>query len=161
MTPLSILKQMIIEEKRKQNPNIPERYLFADTFELSKPEKREKRRIEKFLLLKGHYAAIIENRGFRKSTKTTVFWDEGVGREIGEVTYQKSGMRKGIADIKATIKGKAIDIELKRIYEKGKDKQSNSQIKEQKLIETAGGIYVIVSSFDDFFRWYENNIEKL
>ena len=36
-------------------------------------------------------------------------------------------MRRGLADIKAVINGKPVDIELKRIYKNGKDRQSDYQ----------------------------------
>ena len=33
----------------------------------------------------------------------------------------------------------------------GKDRQSDDQIRYQEMIEKAGGIYIIVKNFDDFF----------
>lgn len=156
--PLQVLREMIIEEQKKNHPTLP--HYWSETFDSFKPEKREKKRIQKFLELKGHYCAIIENRGQRIDTRQTVYLDECVGKTIGTVTWTKSGMRKGKADLSAIINSKALEIEIKRIYQKGKDKQSDDQIEEQKRIEKAGGIYLIVSGYNEFFEWYNNNISK-
>ena len=121
----------------------------------------EKKRIEKFLELEGHYASIIENRGQRIDKTETVYDFNGQPRVIGAVEWIGSGMKKGIADIKAIINGKPIDIELKRIYKKGKDRQSAHQKKEQSKIEKAGGMYIIVSSFENFYDWYKSYLERL
>ena len=59
-------------------------------------------------------------------------------------------MTKGSADISATIQGKSIKIEIKW----GKDRQSPAQAKYQAEIEKAGGIYLIIHTFDEFYEWY-------
>jgi hypothetical protein len=61
-------------------------------------------------------------------------------------------MKRGISDLKAVIQGKAVDIELKRRYKKGKDRQSEYQKAEEVRITDAGGIYMIVESFNDFYE---------
>jgi hypothetical protein len=53
---------------------------------------------------------------------------------------------KGAADIKAVIKGRAIEIEVKH----GKDRLRPDQIKYKERIETAGGVYLVVKTWDDF-----------
>ena len=113
----------------------------------------------------GQYASIIENRGQRVDNRQMVTDTIGRQKVIGSVSFIGSGMRKGLADIKAVINGKPIDIELKRIYKNGKDRQSDSQVLEQSRIERAGGQYWIVSSFEDFYQKYNEylkiNIEKI
>ena len=59
-------------------------------------------------------------------------------------------MTKGSADISATIQGKSVKIEIKW----GNDRQSPAQVKYQSEIEKAGGIYVIVHTYDQFYGWY-------
>jgi hypothetical protein len=157
MTALDHLKQLIIEDQAIRYPNVPAHCRTVNTFATMKPEKREKKRIELFLNLLGHYASIIENRGQRIDKRKTFTDSIGQTKTIGSVDWIGSGMRKGIADIKAIIHGKPYDIELKRVYAKGKDKQSQYQIEEQERIEKAGGNYIIVESFEHFFDLYKNN----
>ena len=60
-------------------------------------------------------------------------------------------MTKGSADISATIQGKSVKIEIKW----GNDRQSPAQAKYQAEIVQAGGIYLIVHTFDQFYDWYK------
>jgi hypothetical protein len=69
----------------------------------------------------------------------------------GSIKWTKGSTRKGIADIKGTFKGRALNIEIKI----GKDRQSDHQIKEQERITKAGGIYWIVKSFPDFLEQWQ------
>lgn len=73
---------------------------------------------------------------------TTGQYDYKLGR------YRKSGSTKGVSDMLIIYKGYTINLEIKI----GKDKQSKDQIKIQESIEQAGGIYMIVKSFDDFLE---------
>lgn len=70
----------------------------------------------------------------------------------GKIKWSKSNTRKGIADIRATVKGRSISIEIKI----GKDKQSEAQIKEQERIVRSGGVYIIAKSFPDFLDQWAN-----
>ena len=58
---------------------------------------------------------------------------------------------KGTADISATIRGRSVKIEIKW----KNDRQSDVQKEYQASIERAGGVYIIVRTFDDFVEWYE------
>ena len=153
MTPLEHLRQLLRQEQREKYPNLPEHAMSINSFDKLPPEKREKKRIEKFLNLTGHYAAIIENKGFRKDNRKTYTDAIGQTKTIGSVEFISSGMRRGIADLKAIIKGVPVDIELKRVYKNGKDRQSEHQKAEQAKVERAGGIYLIVESFEHFYEW--------
>ena len=63
--------------------------------------------------------------------------------------YRKgSGATAGMADINSVVNGKSISIEVKF----GKDKIRDSQIKVKAEIEAAGGIYLIVRTFDGFLE---------
>lgn len=65
--------------------------------------------------------------------------------------FIKSGSTKGMPDVVATIRGLSVDIEVK--YKK------DTQSKVQKEIETAqknaGGVYMMVRTFDDFLEKIE------
>lgn len=73
---------------------------------------------------------------------TTGQYDYKLGR------YRRSGATKGVADIMMIHEGKVFNIEVKI----GKDKQSKDQIKMQESINNAGGIYIIVNSYNNFLE---------
>jgi len=153
-SPLEHLEHLLLLESKGMYPSFPDGYRILNTFKgVKKRERRELKRIEKFLLLMPKCTgAIITNQGNRIDTRKTTTDVIGRGRIVGSVTFVKSGQRRGIADVKATIKGMSVDIELKLIYKKGKDRQSDAQIKEEQRINDAGGIYLITSSFEDFWN---------
>jgi hypothetical protein len=159
MKPLDKLKELLIAEQRVKYPNVP--YHCANIFDTAKPEKKEKKRIEKFCELMGHSVSIIENRGQRKDNTKIVEDVLGHKKVIGSVEWIGSGMKKGIADLVGGINGRSISIEVKRVYKKGKDRQSDAQKKYQQMVEKDGGIYIIVSGFDEFFNWYCENIKQI
>lgn len=66
--------------------------------------------------------------------------------------WRKSGSTKGISDALLIHEGKTIHLEIKY----GKDKQSEIQKKIQASIESAGGIYWIVKSYNDFIYKINN-----
>ena len=77
-------------------------------------------------------------------------------KKLGKYIY--SGAKRGMADISAVINGKHISIEVKV----GKDKPRPEQLKVKEQVEQAGGVYIFVSSFDNFLSQiaeYENNID--
>lgn len=54
--------------------------------------------------------------------------------------------RKGLADVSAVIKGRAVSIEIKV----GKDRMSEAQLKIKSEVERAGGVYIIARNFEQF-----------
>jgi hypothetical protein len=90
----------------------------------------------------------------RISTQGTYI--EGEKIKVGENERQLKGKyiptqgTKGSADISATIRGRSVKIEIKQ-----KDRQSEVQKQYQESIERAGGVYIIVRSFDEFVEWFD------
>lgn len=76
----------------------------------------------------------------------------GRKRTIGTGKYVKSTTTNGTADISSTIKGRSVKIEIKW----KKDTQSDDQKKYEESINKAGGIYIIIKTFDDFVDWFDN-----
>lgn len=62
------------------------------------------------------------------------------------------GHGKGKADIKALIKGRLIEIEVKH----GRDKLRPDQINYKEQIERSGGVYLVVKTWDDFYFQIKN-----
>ena len=71
--------------------------------------------------------------------------------------YITSTTRKGTADISATIKGRAIMLEIKV----GKDRPSEYQLAEQQRERNAGGIYEFIHSIDEFFNFYDELLSNI
>lgn len=78
------------------------------------------------------------------------------GKEVTNVMGQKKqlpgqwlpGQGKGKADIKALIKGRLIEIEVKH----GRDKLRPEQIEYKQQIERSGGVYLVVKTWEDFYQ---------
>lgn len=64
----------------------------------------------------------------------------------------KGSSKKGSADLHCLLKSKSVMIEIKCKYTN--DKQSQEQKEYQKQIEQAGGIYIIIRDFTEFYIWY-------
>ena len=106
-----------------------------------------------FLKFHNWQAERIANMG-RQITNRQVYTDVlGLQRSIVGTHWIPGGGTNGTADISATIAGKSVKIEVKI----GRDRQSQAQKQYQQLIEAAGGIYIIASSFAQFHDWYIKN----
>jgi hypothetical protein len=141
------LKALYLERHRERYPQFPEgarvapRYTDKDANGLTKC-------IADYIRMTGGQAERISVTG-RRIDNTKVVTDAlGRKQRIGSTKWIKSNMRKGSADISATINGRAVKIEVKI----GKDRQSQAQREYQAQIERAGGIYFIAKSFDDFLE---------
>ena len=43
----------------------------------------------------------------------------------------------------------------------GADEMSSEQKEYQKKVEAAGGVYIVVRTFEDFLNWYDNFIASI
>lgn len=112
--------------------------------------------IKNFLNWEGWQAERINTMG-RMVGKTQIKHDVvGLPQVVGNQKYIKGTGTKGSADLSATIKGRSVKIEIKW----GKDRQSQEQKEYQKHIESAGGIYYIARTFDEFIEWYNQTIKN-
>jgi hypothetical protein len=104
-----------------------------------------------FINNSGYQAERISVTGRYRDTSITFTDVCGFTRRVGTGTYIKSSMKKGSADISATIKGKSVKIEVKI----GADKMSSAQFEYQAAIQKAGGIYYVAKDFDSFLSWFD------
>lgn len=154
-TGLKLLNSLAFAEIRVKHPSIRPELLPYPKFS-DKTANELTRSIIHFLQLKGHQAERITVTG-RPIDKRQTFTDVlGRSRTIGRMTWIPGTGTKGSADISAIIQGKSVKIEVKT----GRDRQSEYQKEYQKKIESAGGIYVIVSSFEQFYNWYCKEFKK-
>lgn len=148
--PATILRKMIFEDNKKRYPEMPEGWIPDVPIKTSGANNVTKAVI-KFLKLSGHQAERINTMG-RRIDQTQTYTDVlGYKRQIGSVKWIKGTGTKGSADISATIDGRSVKIEVKW----GKDRQSAEQKEYQRQVEKAGGIYIIVHTFDEFYEWYQ------
>ena len=128
----------------------------ADFPQITKATHLEKAIVD-FLKFEGHQASKITTSGQMRD-KTETFTDSiGRTRVIGSKTWIKGNSTKGVADVIATIYGLKWDIEVK--YSKG-DKQRNTQLKYEKSVEKAKGVYSIVKTFEDFIEKYDEFMDQ-
>ena len=137
---------------KNRYPEIPPDLLYCKPIKANSANELTKAVI-KFIRLTDGQAERISVTGRTINTRKTYTDILGHRKTIGSVKYIPSAMTKGSADISATIQGKSVKIEIKW----GHDRQSQAQAKYQAEIEKAGGIYIIVSTFDQFYNSYNRN----
>lgn len=143
------LEQLAFEKLKERYPNNPYypkvKYTDATTNGLTKC-------VIDYITFSGNHAERVNSTGAIKDNRKTSKDVLGNLRTIGSVQWIKSNTQTGTADISATVKGKSLKIEIK-CEATGDKKQSKGQIEYQKQIEAAGGVYLIVRNFTDFYNW--------
>jgi hypothetical protein len=151
--PISILNDMIHKAECEKYPMIRPELLRCNSIKASKANDLTKAVI-KYIQLMGGQAERISVTGRRIDQRRVVTDCMGGQREIGAVKWIKSSMQKGSADISAVIHGRSVKIEIKV----GRDRQSGAQKIYQDQVERAGGTYLIVGTFDEFYEWYNSQV---
>jgi hypothetical protein len=142
------LKELSLAERavrRLKYPSLPDHALIATKY-TDKTANGLTKAIIKWFELEGGQAERVSCTGRmidRRKTFTDVI---GRTRQIGSTQWIKPSMKVGTADISIIYKKIAIRAEIKM----GKDVQSEAQKKYQESIERAGGLYWLVTSWDDF-----------
>lgn len=77
------------------------------------------------------------------------------GRKIGD-KWITGTTKKGTADVALIIQGRSIHIEVKV----GKDVASPHQLKQQRLVRAAGGVYEFVSTPEQYFEVFDRYYSK-
>lgn len=108
-----------------------------------------------YIKYKGGQAERINTTGVPIDRRRQVTDVLGRSRTIGSVEWRRGGGTVGSADISATIKSKAVKIEVKI----GHDRQSPAQRQYQQAVEQAGGLYFVAKDFTSFVAWYHQNFD--
>lgn len=151
MTPLQILSHMEREDRIRKAPDMPPAYIIATKFKDNNANALTQCVI-KWIQLNGGQAERIGNTGRLIDNRKVVTDCLGQRKTIGSSQWIKGSGTNGTADISATIRGRAVKIEIKY----GSDKQRPEQKQYQEQVERAGGIYMIVRCFDEFYYWYNS-----
>lgn len=146
------LEELYYKDKLEQYPSF-----IGKEYAIPPPNLRESgandltRLVIEFIQLNGGQAERISSQGqYRDKTKVVT---DCIGRKrtIGSGVWTKGSSTNGTADVSATIKGRSVKIEIKW----GKDSQSDDQKEYEHSINKAGGIYIIVKTFDFFVNWFD------
>jgi hypothetical protein len=143
------LERLANETARKKNPTIPKEWIAARKFNDDSANGLTQCIIH-YIRLTGGQAERISSSG-RQITRYKSYVDVvGFQRSIINTHWIPGAGTNGTADISATIKGRSVKIEVKH----GHDRQSEAQRAYQHQVEEAGRIYVIATSFEQFYDWY-------
>ncbi|MBC7748654.1 MAG: hypothetical protein H7Z76_08805 [Methylotenera sp.] len=153
---VKILEQLALDKLKLRYPNNP--YLPKLVYSDATSNALTKCVID-YIELKGHHAERINSTGRQIDNRKTSIDVLGNQRTIGSVKWIKSSGKVGTADISSTIKGRSVKIEIK-CEATGDNKQSKGQIDYQKQIEAAGGIYLIVRNFNQFYEWLNDFVKS-
>lgn len=149
MKAIEILKQLKLKQLKQDFPNVPD-------YAIKQPKYSDGSAnglticIVDFLNLSGHLAERHSNEGRVIDNRKTYTDVIGQTKTIGSIKRIYSSNVNGTSDIKATINGRMVAIEVKY----GQDKQSEAQKKYQERVQNAGGEYWIAKSFDQFYKMY-------
>jgi hypothetical protein len=147
---ISELKTLYLQQHRQRYPSLPEPARVAPKYSDKSANGLQKCIID-YIRLTGGHAERISCTG-RYIPHKIVSDVLGHKRRIGTAKWIYSSMQKGTSDISATINGRSVKIEVKMPG----DKQSKAQAEYERQVEQAGGIYLIVHSFDEFMNWYND-----
>lgn len=150
MKPIDILKELHLKNQELKYPTFPKEYLNPYKFKPNSTNGLTKCVVD-FLNLSGHFAERTNSMGRVIDNRKT--YTDVIGRRvtIGSTQYIPSSGTLGSSDIKSTINGKSVAIEIKW----QKDRQSEVQKDYQNRFEASGGIYIIIRDFDSFYDWYK------
>ena len=132
LTALQKLDNLSYQMKLEKHPTIPMSAIPRTKYKESSANELTKAVID-FLRLKGHYATRIQSQGQKRGSV---------------MTYGTT--QKGTADLHSCVNGIHLSLEIKY----GNDVQSKFQKEVQKEVEASGGIYLLIRSFDQFYKFY-------
>ena len=134
------LERLYFERKQLKNPTIKKEWLIKTKFR-DNSSNGLTTCITEWLELHGYFGARVNTTGT-------------YSHKLKKYIY--SGSRRGMADITAVVNGKHVSIEIKF----GKDRIRPEQIKVKEEIEAAGGIFIIVHTFDEFIEQITNILKQ-
>ena len=150
------IHDMIMQASRMSHPNLPD---YARIIKIPSDSTANglTRLVIKWIELHGFQAERINTMGRMVDGRKVV--TDVLGRKgmIGSMSYIPTTGTRGSADISAVINGRAVKIEIKV----GKDRQSAAQKAYEQYITSAGGMYLIVRSMDEFIQWWDETFKTL
>jgi len=150
------LQDLMMEASRMSHPNLPDH---ARIIKIPSDSTANglTRLVIKWIELNGFQAERINTMGRMVDGRKVV--TDVLGRKgmIGSMNYIPTTGTRGSADISAIVNGMAIKAEIKI----GKDRQSDAQKAYEQSVTSAGGVYLIVRSMDEFIQWWDETFKTL
>jgi len=156
-TNAQLLKALELEDLRLKYPSIDEKYIPYTKWADNSANALTKCVIAYITFMGGQAERISSQGQYREGAKIQVGTGELAHHRQLPGKWTPGQSTKGTADISSTIRGRSVKIEIKF----GKDVQSQVQKDYQASIERAGGVYIIVRTFDEFVVWYEQFTEGI
>lgn len=159
MKALDKLKQRYDEYMDFKYPNVPDKAKakhhgnYPTHFTKSKTTNGLTSCIIQYIELLGWSAERSGNEGRVIDNRKIVTDTVGFQRTIGSVDRIKSSGKKGTSDIKATLQGRFVAIEIKNTTTK--DRMSPAQKKYQDQIIKSGGIYKVITDLESGIEWLD------
>jgi hypothetical protein len=154
---LQLLKALELEAMKQKYPNTNESYLGLSKWNDNSANSLTQCVIAYITFMGGQAERISSQGQYREGAKIQVGTGELAHTRQLPGKWTPGQSTKGTADISSTIRGRSVKIEIKY----GKDVQSQVQKEYQTSIERAGGVYIIVRTFDEFVVWYSNFTQLL
>jgi hypothetical protein len=154
---LQLLKALELESMKRKYPNTNESYLGLSKWNDNSANSLTQCVIAYITFMGGQAERISSQGQYREGAKIPVGTGELAHQRQLPGKWTPGQSTKGTADISSTIRGRSVKIEIKY----GKDVQSQVQKEYQASIERAGGVYIIVRTFDEFVVWYNQFTEGL
>lgn len=145
------LKEDYGKDLRKRYPNVPEHALPVKKF-VDKTANGLTTMILERCRLSNVFARRISSEGRYRPGDEVV---DTLGRRRVMKGVWLPGLNTGLPDIFLIIRGKFIGVEVKV----GKDRQSDVQKDVQQQIESAGGTYLIIKTFEQFEQFLKTKIK--
>lgn len=147
----SMLKALQLEDLKHKYPTVPESYIPLTDWNDNSANALTKCVIAWITYMGGQAERISSQGQYREGKKIPVGTGSLAHTKQLPGKWTPGQSTKGTADISCTIRGRSVKIEIKY----GKDRQSDVQKEYQASIERAGGVYIIVRTFDEFVEWYQ------
>jgi hypothetical protein len=147
------LKALYLENNRRRFPSLPDAARVVPAY-TDKNTKGLTKCITDYVRLKGYHLERTGCEGRILDQRQTFTDCIGKTRTIGTIKRIKTSSQRGTSDLKAIINGKFIAIEIK--CKATNDRQSQVQKEYQQQVENSGGVYLIASSFNQFYTWFNN-----
>lgn len=160
-TPEKRLYTKLTEWERSKHPNYPAHLrLPVKRYALNKANGLTQAVIA-WIRAHGYQAERVNTMG-RPVDNRKEFTDVvGFRRTVGSIDWIPGTGTRGSADIHASIplkgsNGWAVSVKIE--IKIGKDRLSDAQKEYGQQMELAGGVYIVVKTLDDFFKWWDENI---
>lgn len=150
-TALQTLNELAKQKKIEKYKGYPLHCLTFDTYK-DKTTNELTKSVMAWLKLHNYHVERTGNEGRIIDQRQTVTNVIGQTKTIGSLKRIYSSGTRGTSDIKAIVNGRFIAIEIKNINTK--DRHSSYQKDYQKQVETSGGVYIVVASFQGFYEWF-------